>query len=446
MLREAWKLAIETLQQIEQKRFSERQALTKATKQLRIKDPTAIGLAHRLVTETLRKKNLIDYIINMVLAPKTVYDVKPVARSFLRLYTYETKILDSNLEKAARTAKMGRTILGWHQLTGIEEALGKILSADPATAMNGLEETQKVALRTFNPAWFVRYCIKMLGRDEAIKFLEKSAEPTPTYLRINTLKTSEEEALKKLEEENIVVEKVAKLKHTYKLLHTKKPLPKTQTHQDGLFYIQDKASCLAALVADPKPDTTVLDVCAAPGSKTTFLAQQMQNRGTIISVDYSKRRITTWKKETTRMGATNAQPIVADTRSGLPVNLQADLVILDPPCTSTGTFGKTPAAKWRLTGRSIRAMAKMQTEMLQTCAEHVKAGGFLVYATCSITLQENEMIITEFLKHNPEFKLVNTEPELGSPGLRGLTKCQRLYPHKDGCNGFFVAKLEKEAV
>jgi NOL1/NOP2/sun family putative RNA methylase len=341
---------------------------------------------------------------------------------------------------------MGRTILGWRKLADVEETLGKILSINPETEMKDLEETQKIALRTFNPAWFVRYCIKMLGRDEALQFLEKSAEPTPTYMRINTLKTSEEDALKKLEQENITIEKVPQLKHTYKLVHTKKPLPQTQTHKDGLFYIQDKASCLAALVADPKPDTTVLDVCAAPGAKTTFLAQQMQNRGTIVSVDYSKRRIATWKKETTRMGATNAQPVVADTRTGLPLNLKANLVILDPPCTSTGTFGKTPAAKWRLTAKSIRAMAQMQKEMLQTCSEHVKAGGFLVYATCSVTLQENEMVIAEFLKHNPEYKLVDAEPRVGSGGLRGLTKCQRLYPHKDGCNGFFVAKLQKETV
>jgi 16S rRNA C967 or C1407 C5-methylase (RsmB/RsmF family) len=119
-------------------------------------------------------------------------------------------------------------------------------------------------------------------------------------------------------------------------------------------------------------------------------------------------------------------------------------VVLDPPCTSTGTFGKTPGAKWRLTKRSILGMAKIQGEMIERCAECTREGGFLVYSTCSITVEENEMVIERFLKLHPEFKLTNIIPKIGSPGLRGLTECQRLYPHIHECNGFFVAKLMKE--
>ena len=144
------------------------------------------------------------------------------------------------------------------------------------------------------------------------------------------------------------------------------------------------------------------------------------------------------------MGTENVHPIVADTRKSMPLNVSADLVILDPPCTSTGTFGKTPDAKWRLTKRSMLGMSKIQAEMIEQCAEYVKDDGFLVYSTCSITVEENEMVIENFLKLHPEFKLVESKPRIGLPGLRGLTKCQRLYPHIHECNGFFVAKLKKE--
>ena len=143
-------------------------------------------------------------------------------------------------------------------------------------------------------------------------------------------------------------------------------------------------------------------------------------------------------------GTEIAEAMVADARKSLPLNVCADLVILDPPCTSTGTFGKTPDAKWRLTKRSILGMAKIQAEMIEQCADYVKNGGFLVYSTCSITVEENEMVIENFLKLHPEFKLVEAEPRIGLPGLRGLNKCQRLYPHVHECNGFFVAKLKKE--
>jgi len=444
MLRDAWTLAIETLSWIELKRLGERLALNRATKQLRIKDPKAIGLAHRLVAETLRRKNYIDFLVNSVLAPQSLNDFKLGARAFLRLYVYETKLAGRNLENAAKIARMGRSILGWWELKDAEEILGEILSINPEYALNGLDELEKVGLQTYHPTWFVKYCFRLLGRGEALKFLEKSADIPPVYVRLNTLKSPEETVLKKLEEEKTVLEKVQQLKHTYKLIESKKPLTRTQSFSQGLFYIQDKASCLAAEIADPSAGNTVLDVCAAPGAKTTYLAQLMENNGSIISVDYSKRRIHVWKRETERMGTNIVQPMVADARNSLPLNVSADLVILDPPCTSTGTFGKTPDAKWRLTKRSILGMAKIQAEMIEQCAEYVKKGGFLVYSTCSITVEENEMVIEKFLKLHPEFKLVDTKPKIGLPGLRGLTKCQRLYPHIHECNGFFVAKLMKE--
>lgn len=446
MLRNAWTLAIDTLSLVELKRLGERLALTKASKQLKIKDPKAIGFAHRLVAETLRKKNYIDFLLNSVLTPRSINDFKMGTRSFLRLYTHETKLAEENLDNTTKIARMGRTILGWWNLKDVEEALGKILSVNPENLIKNLEETEKVGLQTYNPKWFVKYCFRLLGRGEAIKFLEKSTTITPVYVRINTLKASQETLLKSLEEEQIVLEKVPQLKYTYKLIETKKPLTRTRSFNQGLFYIQDKASCLAAEIADPKQGSTVLDVCAAPGSKTTYLAQLMENRGTIISVDYSKRRIKVWKRQTERMGATIVQPILVDVRKSLPLNVFADLVILDPPCTSTGTFGKTPDAKWRLTKRSILGMSKIQAEMLEQCAEYVIAGGFLVYSTCSITLEENEVLIENFLRLHPEFKLIESKPRIGLPGLRGLTKCQRLYPHIHECNGFFVAKLKKETV
>jgi 16S rRNA (cytosine967-C5)-methyltransferase len=188
----------------------------------------------------------------------------------------------------------------------------------------------------------------------------------------------------------------------------------------------------------------VLDVCAAPGAKTTYIAQLMRNQGSIYSVDYSVRRMQTWQKEVFRMGVEIAEPIIADARSSLPFTAEADVVILDPPCTSTGAFGKFPSAKWRLTPRSIERMAGVQWLIINNCAEKVKAGGVLVYSTCSVTVEENEMIIERFLKGHPEFRLAEIDPKIGVSGLRGLTRCQRLYPHVHQCNGFFIAKLQKE--
>ncbi len=430
---------------MEQQGLGERLALSKTAKHMGIKDEMVLRLAQKMVFETVRRQNIIDFLLNSTLAPRTLNDFKPSPRAFLRLYTYETRMVNSDFEKAVRIARMGRSILGWRELRDAEETLGKILSVEPSQALRGLSDEERVALSTYHPTWFVKYCFSLLGREEALKFLENAAEASPTYIRVNTLKASEEAALERVEGEGVALEKIQQLKHTYLVVKTQRPLLKTRSFRDGLFFIQDKASCLATEVADPQAGMTVLDVCASPGAKTTHLAQLMQNHGTIYSIDYSKRRIEVWKREIRRMGTKIAVPILADARKPLPIKPSADLVVLDPPCTSTGVFGKVPSAKWRLTKRSILGMAGVQWEMLNQCAEHVKDGGFLVYSTCSIALEENEMLIERFLKWHPEFALVESSPRIGLPGLRGQTRCQRLYPHIHECNGFFVAKLQRQA-
>ena len=143
------------------------------------------------------------------------------------------------------------------------------------------------------------------------------------------------------------------------------------------------------------------------------------------------------------MGVKIAQPVITDARVSLPFELEADVVVLDPPCTSTGVFGKLPSAKWRLRPRSIEKMTEVQWRMINNCAERVKAGGVLAYSTCSITVEENELIVERFLKWHSEFALTEITPKMGLPGLRGLEKCRRLYPHVHECNGFFIAKLQK---
>ena len=444
MLKDAWALAIEAMSWIELQRLGERLALARATKQLAVTDPAALGLAHRLVFETQRRLNTIDAALELVLKPKSLSEYRLGLQSFLRLYTYRVLFEGSDYEQAVAMAGIARSILGWHQLTDIEEVLGKILGLQLNEILAGVSDEERIGLQTYVPTWFVKYCFKMLGRSQALSFLESTSQPTPTYVRLNTLKAPEETCLQRLIDEGVTVEKEPLLKYTYRVVETRKPLLRTQSFRDGLFYVQDKASCLAVEVADPKPNNVVLDVCAAPGAKTTYIAQLMQNQGTIYSVDYSRRRIREWKSETIRMGVTNAAAIVADAQKPLPVNVIADLVVLDPPCTSTGAFGKTPSAKWRLTKRSMFNMAAVQWNMLNASALCVKEGGHLVYSTCSITSEENEMLIEKFLKWHSEFALVDTVPRLGVQGLRGLDKCQRLYPQLHECNGFFVAKLVKE--
>jgi len=205
--------------------------------------------------------------------------------------------------------------------------------------------------------------------------------------------------------------------------------------------IQDKASVLASLVAAPRPGDSVLDLCAAPGSKTAHLAELMENDGAVYSVDKSSLRMALWKREMSRLGVEIAHPLVADSTKPLPIEKQVNVVILDPPCSNTGTFWKSPAAKWRVTPERVRQLAGMQSMMLENASQYLRKDGCLVYSTCTILPEENEYVVDRFLRVHPDFQVTDAKPRIGLPGLYGLDKGQRLYPHIHDCNGHFIAKM-----
>jgi 16S rRNA (cytosine967-C5)-methyltransferase len=448
LLRDAWTVAIETLSWIEMRRLNERAALMRTVKQLSVNNPSAIRYAYRLVVETERRKNLIDKFINETVAPKKIGEYNLGIQAFLRLYVYQTRVVKNwdriNLKEAENIASLGRAILGWQTMREVEPFLGFLLTKKLVPILENASETEKISLQTFHPAWFVEYCIKLFGQDQAVTFLNGSMKVPPTYIRVNTLKAQEAETLEKIALEGVELQKTEPLKYTYRVESTKKPLNALPSYSEGLFYVQDVASCFATQAAAPQPGNIVFDVCAAPGAKTTYIAQFMDNQGSITSIDFSAKRMKTWQKETNRMGTKIAEPIIADVRISVPLLGEADLVILDPPCTSTGVFAKQPSAKWRLSPRSIENMSEIQMQMINNCADKVTKGGVLAYSTCSITIEENEDIIERFLKQHSEFALMEIEPKIGLPGLKGLTKCQRLYPDIHQCNGFFIAKLQRQ--
>jgi 16S rRNA (cytosine967-C5)-methyltransferase len=447
LFKEAWTTAIRTLSLIEKRKISERLALSRTVKEFRSLSPDSSKLAHQLIYETIRRKNLIDKIINKVMKPKSINDLNIDVQSFLRLYVYNARFhaptRKANIEEASRIAKLARSILGWKRIRPVEPYLGFLLTFDIDTILKRGNEERQVSFRTYHPAWFVKYCFRIFGKAEAIAFLEGNISPPPPYIRLNTLTAAEGEILESIKNEGFNLEKVPLLKETYQVKGPKHPSPASNAYKKGLFFIQDKASCFAAEVSDPKSGNIVLDVCAAPGAKTTYLAQLMSNQGTIFSFDYSVRRMKAWRSEISRMGAKIANGAIADACISLPFHGEADLIVLDPPCTSTGVFGRLPSAKWRLNPHSIQHMSEVQFRMLTNCSKNLRSGGTLIYATCSITEEENEQVISRFLQSQPEFSLADIHPKLGVQGLKGLTLCQRLYPHIHQSNGFFIAKIKK---
>jgi len=370
--------------------------------------------------------------------------LKAGPRSFARIYTYWTKVRKSGWDETLALLKAGRKVLGWQELAPLEVTFGRMLGFQLADAISDSLENEKIALETFHEDWFVDYCLRVFGRRKALEILRANMSAPPAYVRINSLVEDESKTLKDLDRVGVELKKVRGMRYVYRVLKSGGRLSASESSRNGKIQIQDKSSCLTVLAAKPKPDEVVFDVCAAPGTKTSFLAQLMHNRGGIYAFDLSWKRMEFWKREMKRMNVNVAHPVLADARQTLPIKAQADLVVLDPPCSNSGTFGKTPSAKWRTRPSDFDRFSKIQLDMLRACGDSVKPGGRLVYSTCSISLEENEEVVETFLRLDPRFRLTDVDPDIGEEGMRGLTQCRRLYPHLDESNGYFVAVMSRE--
>jgi len=436
-------LAIEALSWVELEDVSPSSALTRAAKQLEIIDAKMIAEASLLVRDSLCRRNFIDRVIDLALAPASMDDFDLGTQSFLRVFVLKTKFNLKRVEEAAELVKAGRSVLGEESLTPVEEVFGKILRIDTEEVLSGLDDHNRLGIQTFHPEWFVKYCIHLMGRREALRLLSYSA-PSPRCMGINTLKGSEEEILREISSFDIVLDKVRNLPYLYRVVHGTRMLTGLEVYAKGLFSLQDESSCLAAILGEPQTGHVILDVGARPVNKTIYLAQLMNNRGKILSMDSSARRIRKLECEAERTGVEIIEPMVVETDDAPIMGEKADTVLLSPRCSGTGVFWREPSLKWRVDFKRVGAAADAQWRMINRYADYVRDGGSLVYWTNSVTIEENEMLIERFLKLHPEFSLTEARPHIGVPALRGQRECQRLYPHLHEADGSYFARLVKD--
>lgn len=383
VLHDAVALAIETLSWMEHEGLSERAAFARASRQLQVTRSDQLKTAQLLVLETTRRRNFIDQLIETAAGGQVDLDsLEHGLTSLLRMFCYWTKFHMAREDDAIRILNAGRSVLGWDTLRPIEHLFGRILAVDHFEATSGLPAERRTALHLFHPVWFVRASATLLGRPAALELMRRNLGHPSSYIRLNTLQAGEETCLSEIEKAGIRVKPVEELPLTYEVLSAKRPIVHTEPYRRGRIVVQDKGSILASLVAAPEPGDRVVDLCAAPGTKTTHIAQLMRNDGTIYSVDRSAVRMSFWKREVSRLGVEIAQPLLADATKPLPLAVEADVVVLDPPCSNTGTFWRSPAAKWSASPTRVRQLAETQLAMLENAAHLLGVGGALVYSTC----------------------------------------------------------------
>ncbi len=407
---------------------------------------TADGrLLTHLVYGVLRMQGHLDWMLTQLYRGDFV-KMEDGVKNILRTGLYQLKFSDrlpafAVVDEAVKIAKRINPGAG-----GLVNAvLRSYLRNTNEISFPALEKNPAEHIAAFHshPLWLVKIWLNIFGQEETIALCQANNELPPLTLRVNTLKVSREDLTQKLKSEDFSCEPTRFSPDGIILSDTPRPVQKTFFFKEGLLRLQDEAAQLISHLVNPRNGESVLDVCAGSGGKTTHLAALMKNTGRIVALDRDSEKIAQLTKDAARMGVSVIQSTQADLGQTLPEGFvdEFDHVLVDAPCSGTGTLRRNPEIKWRLKSTDIPTLAKIQSTILQNASAAVKKGGRLIYCTCSLLPAENDNMIQQFLADHPQFTV-----EISSPVISGHLKNSRFfrtYPHRHATDGFFGAVLRR---
>ncbi|UCD85845.1 MAG: 16S rRNA (cytosine(967)-C(5))-methyltransferase RsmB [Deltaproteobacteria bacterium] len=298
-----------------------------------------------------------------------------------------------------------------------------------------------------HPKWMVERWLRMFGQEETISLCTANNQTPPLTLRTNTLKISREELSHYLRKKTSVAQKTSFSPEGLSLKGADSFLWEDESYQKGWFQVQDEASQLIPHLLSPQKGEAILDVCAAPGGKSTHIAQLIRDRGEVWAVELNAARLKLLKENCSRQDITSIKPILGDINRSLPPlkGKKFHRILVDPPCSGLGVLRRNPEGKWRVKERDITTLADIQKKILESASRYLLEGGTLVYSTCTITPEENTGVLEGFLDAHPDFSL---EPVSGllpesCADLTDENGFFRSHPHHHSLDGFFAARLKK---
>lgn len=360
----------------------------------------------------------------------------------LRLALYQIQEMDRVPDSAAvnEAVKLTRKHSRNPKAAGLVNAVLRayLRQRDELPEPTGKTWEETMSLRYSHPQWLVESFEARLGRKGTEALLDADDQQPPTTVQVNTLRVSQGHVLESLESQGVQGESHPWLPGCLVLRGTG-DLEELEAYQKGWFYVQDAAARMAVLAAGPKAGQRVLDCCAAPGGKSFACAIQMEDRGEVVCCDIHPHKIRLLEAGKTRQGFRSLRPQLQNAAQVRPEWLGSfDVVIADVPCSGLGIIRKKPDIRYKAAA-PLAGLPKVQREILGNNSAYVRAGGTLLYSTCTLLERENEAVVEDFLSGHPDFFLESfTLPGVGeSKGM--LT----LWPHIHGTDGFFMAKLRK---
>lgn len=391
----------------------------------------------RLFYGILERKLTLEYIISMY-SDKPLHKLDNNVINILKIGLYQLKYMDSVPDNAAVNESVTLTKqIKKTSASGFVNALLRRFIRDNKKIKFPDDKIERLSIEYSCGIDLVRKICSEYSYEIAEKFLKTSVEPHKNFIRVNTLKQNTSELITELRKCKINAEKSEYLSDCL-CIDKINNIEKCKLFLEGSFHIQDLSSQLCCKMLNPQAGDTIIDLCAAPGGKTLTIAQLMNNDGQIIAADLHEKRVNLISKAAERMGISIIETMQNDAKkfnSQIPL---ADKILCDVPCSGLGVIRSKPEIKY-IDLESIRKLPDIQYEILSTASRYLKKGGELVYSTCTINRDENDLVIDRFLNEHRNFEPVEIMQEYDSFSGYKAT----IFPEHFDCEGFFISKIRK---
>jgi 16S rRNA (cytosine967-C5)-methyltransferase len=406
------------------------------------------AFATELVYGTLRWRGRLDYVLRHVL-DRELGALEPGVLTLLRLGAYQILFCDSVPASAAvdQTVRSARA-LGAERATGLVNAvLRRLAQQAPAILLPALADEPQAHLEHALglPGWIAARWLAELGPEAAAALAEASNAAPPVTARTHRARITREELLARVIPRFPEARRCLYAPDGIVLGHGGAPAS-DPCFVEGLFSVQDEASQLVVELLAPAPGERILDTCAAPGTKTTAIAERVGPKGLVVALDRSAQRLALVGRAARRLGLDNVTALARDATQPLAELPGApfDRILVDAPCSGLGALRRNPDARWRISADDPAQLAPIQAALLVSARGVLKPGGTLVYSTCTLTREENDEVVAMFLAREPGLQRL---PARGLPDtLRPLLDAEgafRSWPHRHGMDGFFAVRMEQ---
>ena len=403
------------------------------------------ALAHEIILGVLRWQLSLDYFIQRY-SKRSIARIDPPVLIALRMGLYQLRHLTRVPQSAAvnESVKLVKRARLASAAPLVNAVLRKAARHLDEPAGGGLTDPlDRASVELSHPRWMLERWQSVFGQVDTRQLALANNTPPTTAFRVNTLRTSVAEALAGLKTKGVTTRESRVAPGAFVVESGSASILNRAAHE-GTIYLQDEASQLVSILLEPGSSHRVLDLCAAPGSKTSHIAVLTEDKARIVACDLHHHRLSTLRATCERHGIHSVDAVAMDATRGLPFVVNGhrfDRVLVDAPCSGTGTLRGNPEIKWRLSADDLTRLPELQFTLLERGASAVAHGGRLVYSTCSIEPEENEEVVRRFLGSTTSFKL---NPRNAPAGLITSDGFVRTFPHRDCTDGFFAAVLERE--